>query len=457
MKRLKPFSDRIIFPFVAILLLIWPLFYNAYPLFYADSGSYILSSIHLEIPLERPLFYGFFLRITTMQAVMWIAIIVQGIISFWIINKTLEVVFPAIKVTFKYVVFLLLAFITGLPWYTAQVMPDLFTALSALVIFLIFADQSPRLRTQIWYHLLLFFMIGTHYSNLPITGIIVCAFALVSFKKVWKNQQAYRWKTLSLLSTITMVAFTHAITTYVQFGSFRMSRGSNLFLVAKCLETPLLKTYMRENRNNIAIPFLDKIDSLPNNACTFLWSGDSPLNQPGVSKVKMNEAYGPVISDLFSQSTYRNWFIRESLSATGKQLLFHKVGSGLVSYADKNGGCYFVVKNHFESELNQFTNAKQQRFGLEDNYHKHISDWVFYLSVIVIGVGVFIRPIRQKFGTIILLIILGVVANAFVTASLANVYDRLQVRVVWLLTFGAILFLIQALQLLKHSKKRNEE
>jgi len=453
MKQLGHLSKKLLFPVISILLLIWPAIYNGYPLFYADSGSYLLSSIHLEIPLERPLFYGFFLRITTMQAIMGIAIIVQGIISFWIINKTIEVVFPKIILLVKYVIFLLLALITGLPWYTAQVMPDLFTALSALVIFLIFADPSTRLRTQILYHLLLFFMIGTHYSNLPITGIIVCGFALVSFKKVWSNQLAYRWKTLSLLSTIALVAFTHAFTTYVQFGSFRMSRGSNLFLVAKCLETPLLKTYMRENRNNIAIPFSDKIDSLPNNACTFLWSGDSPLNQPGVSKVKMNEAYGPVISDLFSQSTYRNWFIRESFNATGKQLLFHKVGSGLVSYADKNGGCYFVVKNHFESELNQFTNAKQQRFGLEDNYHKHISDWVFYLSVIVIIVGIFITHIRKKFGTIILLILLGVVANAFVTASLANVYDRLEVRVVWLLTFGAILILMQAFQLLKQSKK----
>ena len=454
MKQLGPLSKKLLFPVICILLLIWPAVYNGYPLFYADSNSYLLSSIHIEIPLERPLFYGFFLRLTTMQALMWVAIIVQGIISFFIINKTLQVLFPKITLIFKYIIFLLLAVLTGLPWYTAQIMPDLFTALSVLVIFLIFADQSAGLRTQIAYHILLFFMIGTHYSNLPVTGIIICCFALVSFKKVWLNQQAYRWKTLSVLATIVVVAFSHSLITYNQFGSFRMSRGSNLFLVAKCLETPLLKTYMRENKNNIAIPFSDCIDSLPDNACTFLWSGDSPLNQPGVSKVKMNEAYGPVISDLFSQARYRNWFIMESFSSTRKQLLFHKVGSGLVSYGDKNGGCYFVMKNDFENELHQFTHAKQQRFGLEDNYHKHISAWVFYLSVIVIGVGILIRPIRQKFGTIILFILLGVLANAFVTASMANVYDRLQVRVVWLLTFAAILIIAHAYQLVKLKKEK---
>ena len=93
------------------------------------------------------------------------------------------------------------------------------------------------------------------------------------------------------------------------------------------------------------------------------------------------------------------------------------------------------------------------RFGLEDNYHKHISAWVFYLSVIVMGVGILIRPIRQKLGTIILLILLGVLANAFVTASLANVYDRLQVRVIWLLTFGAILIIAHGFQVWKESRK----
>jgi hypothetical protein len=453
MKQLNLLSKKLLFPVISVLLLIWPAIYNSYPLFYADSGSYLLSSVSLEIPLERPLFYGFFLRITAMQAVLWVPIIAQGLISFWIINKSLQLLFPNAKQIFKYMVFLLIGVLTGLPWYTAQLMPDLFTALSALVIFLIFADQSAGLRTQIAYHILLFFMVGTHYSNLPIAGIIVGCLAIISFKKVWLNQLGYRWKTLSVLSTIFVVAFSHALITYVQFGSFRMSRGSNLFLVAKCLETPLLKTYMRENRNHIPIPFSDCIDSLPDNACTFLWSGDSPLNQPGISKVKMNEAYGPVISDLFSQATYRNWFIRESFHATGKQLLFHKVGSGLVSYGDKNGGCYFVMKNDFENELHQFAHAKQQRFGLEDNYHKHISAWVFYLSVIVMGVGILIRPIRQKLGTIILLILLGVLANAFVTASLANVYDRLQVRVIWLLTFGAILIIAHGFQVWKESRK----
>lgn len=452
MKQLKHYLSPLLFPIMAVVLLIWPALYNGYPLFYADSGTYLISSIHVEVPVDRPFFYGFFLRITTMQAVMWIAIVLQGLISFWIINKTIQVLYPTGTRVFKAAVFLLLAILTGLPWYTAQVMPDLFTALSVLAIYLIYADQSARLRTQIAYHLILFFMIGTHYSNLLITGIVIGLFALVFAKKVWFNRQSYRWKTLSLLSTVFLVAFTHSFITYTQFGTFRMSRGSNLFLIAKCLETPLLKTYMRENKNNIAIPFSDCIDSIPNSACGFLWGAESPLNQLGIKRVEVNEAYGPVISDIFSQSTYRNWFIRESVSATGKQLLFHKVGSGLISYND-GGGCYFALKKYYENELSQFLNARQQRFGLEDNYHNYISAWVFYLSVIIIVIGIFVKSIRRKFGTFILFILLGVLTNAFITASLANVYDRLQVRVVWLLTFAAILILAYAFQLLKQSKK----
>ncbi|MDH4474413.1 MAG: hypothetical protein QE487_17540 [Fluviicola sp.] len=453
MKQLGLLSKKLPFPVICILLLIWPALYNGYPLFYADSGTYIMSSIHVEIPIDRPLFYGFFLRVTTMQAIMWMAIVLQGLISFWIINKTILLLYPTKTHLFRAVIFLLLAILSGLPWYTAQVMPDLFIALSILSIYLIYADRSARPRTQIAYHLILFFMIGTHYSNLPIAGLLISLFALVYAKKVWYNRQGYRWKTISLLSTLFLVGFTHSLITYTQFGMFRMSRGSNLFLIAKCLETPLLKTYMRENKNNVDIPFSGCIDSIPNSACGFLWGAESPLNQLGIKRVEVNEAYGPVISDIFSQSKYRNWFIRESFSSTRKQLLFHKVGSGLVSY-DDGGGCYFALKKYYENELSQFLNAKQQRFGLENNYHNHISDWVFYLSFITIGLSVFVKSIRRNYGTLILLILLGVIANAFVTASLANVYDRLQVRVVWLLTFGAILIIAHAFQLVKLKKEK---
>lgn len=177
----------------------------------------------------------------------------------------------------------------------------------------------------------------------------------------------------------------------------------------------------------------------------FLWSSNSPLNQIGVDRVQINEAYGPVLKDLFSQSYYRNWFIEEAIHSTIEQLKYHKVGSGMVSYKNSTNGCYFMIKKYYENEFNQFYQAKQQQstFGLEDNYHKYISEWVFYVSILVIILGLFFKRVRNHLSPLILFIVTGVLMNAFITSSFANVYDRLQVRVVWLLTLMALIILYE--------------
>jgi hypothetical protein len=401
------------------------------------------SSIDLEMPMDRPLFYGIFLRITAMQARLWVPVVVQGFLTWWILNRTMKQLFPAFGWMVQGSVYLLLAVLTGLPWYTAQIMPDLFTALAILLVYLIYADRPAHRATRIGYYLLLFFAVGTHFSNTLIIGLVAGSVVLVFCRYIYRNQDGFRINSLGIFSVLGMVSLAHCWCNYVQYDTFRMSRGTNLFLVAKCCETPLLITYMRENRNHIAFPFpASEFDSIPNSACGFLWDAKSPLNNPEVDRVAMNTAFGPVIKDLLSQPKYRNWFVREAFASTWIQLHMHRVGSGLIPYLE-NTPPYALMESEFQSELSQYRNAFQQRHTMEINYHRFISNQVYCCSVLIIIVGSCFLVIRSKLGLFIVIVIGGVVANAFITAALANVYDRLQVRVVWLTTFLAILICME--------------
>lgn len=424
------------------LILIWPALYNGFPLVYSDSGTYIQSSIMMESPEDRPLFYGIFLRFTAMQAILWIPVFLQGWITSWLIRRTLRNLFPESGFLLFFAVLVLLALLTGLPWYTAQIMPDMFTALIPVILFLWFYDNHAGKVLRTVYLILLLWFTGMHLSNVFIAGLILGTHILFFFRKTWKNESAFRTKSLLAMTILVLVPFIHSAFTYSRYGKFQPSCGSNLFLAAKCLETPLLKTYIRENKHRIRIPFADSIDSIPNSANAFLWSPSSPLNQHGVNRIATNEAFGTVMRDLLRIPKYRNWFIREGISATGTQLLFHKVGSGLIPYRE-NTSPYFNIERHFESEFPDYKRSIQQQHGLEDNYHNQLSAFVFYGSIGIIVIGVFLRRIRKKVSGLLLLLISCVVNNAFITASLANVYDRLQVRVVWLLTFAALIICIQ--------------
>lgn len=443
MKLNHPWLVTLLIAACSTLLFIWPACYNGYPLFYSDSGTYMRSSIELEMPMDRPLFYGIFLRITAMQARLWVPVVVQGFITWWILNRTMKRLFPDFGWIAQGSVYLLLAVLTGLPWYTAQIMPDLFTALAVLLVYLIYADRPAPTPIRITYFILLFVAIGTHFSNTLIVGLVAGTVVLVCCRRIYRNQDGFRASSLGIFAVLGVVSLAHCLCNYVQYDTFRMSRGTNLFLVAKCCETPLLITYMRENHNHIAFPFPEsEIDSIPNSACGFLWEAKSPLNNPNVDRIAMNTAFGPVMEDLLSQPKYRNWFIREAFASTWTQLHMHRVGSGLVPYRE-NTPPYALMESEFRSELPQYRNAFQQRHTMEINYHRFISNAVYCCSVLIIIVGSCFRVIRSKLGLFIGIVVLGVVANAFITASLANVYDRLQVRVVWLTTFLAIVICME--------------
>lgn len=432
----------VIFVIISCLLLIWPAIYNGFPLVYSDTGSYLWSSITLETPESRPLFYGLFVNITAMDEHLWVPVIAQGLISGWLLLELLRTLLPESGWIIRYLLVTALAFLTGISWYTGQLMPDLFTPLAIVLVYLIIADKIAKKWKRAIYFVLLLFFAGMHFANLLIVAFVAGCIAIVFLKKCWYNRDHYRSRLIGIFGMIFLTGLTHCLFNYAQFGVFKMSRGTNLFLAAKCLETPLLKTYMRENPNKIAIPFADQIDSIPDGACGFLWGGESPLNQPGVDKVVMNEAYGPVLQDMLSQSRYRKLFIREAFSATWKQLQLHKVGSGLVSYPPPSGP-FDPIEKEFESGAYGFIHARQQSENFETNYMADLSGPVYYGSLLIILAGLFFRVVRQRLGLLILVILAGVVANAFVTAGLANVYDRLQTRVLWLVTFLAIVVLVE--------------
>lgn len=423
------------------LLMIWPAIYNGYPLVYADSGTYINSCIHLETPIDRPLFYGIFLRITSMQAYLWIPVVLQGMLSYWLFKRLMHVLFPAYGWKAELIVVFPLAFLTGLPWYTAQLMPDFFTALLPIILYLFLSDPEAGWKRKTVYLLLLYAATGMHFSNLFILFLMIGIIALARLKQVFAKKSPLRLQLLAVTGVLPLVLLTHSGFTYSRFGLFRTSAGSNLFFIAKCLESPLLKTYMRENKDRIAIPFADSLEKIPNSPMGFLWDATSPLNQLGVDQIAINQQYDAVIWDMITTPRYLGMFIKQSYDGTLKQIQFHRVGSGLVVYDEHSSpGAY--IRKYYEREYPQYKRAVQFKKGLEDNYHQYISHWIFYGSALVIVAGICWRSIRKKWGLFFLLMMGCFFINAMVTASLANVYDRLQVRVVWLLTLAAIVVII---------------
>ncbi len=75
---------------VSVILLIVPALINGYPLLYSDSATYIESGMGLFVPIDRPIFYGLFIRIASMSYSLWFVVILQSLVIVALINRLLS-------------------------------------------------------------------------------------------------------------------------------------------------------------------------------------------------------------------------------------------------------------------------------------------------------------------------------------------------------------------------------
>src|SRR5690606_27250530 len=106
--------------------------YNGYPLVYSDTGTYIYSGFDKFIPNDRPVTYGLFLKFFSFNFSAWFVIIIQNIITAYVIYEVMKIFF-ANRNNFNKIylaTLLFLVIITGIGWYSNQLMPDFFAPIT---------------------------------------------------------------------------------------------------------------------------------------------------------------------------------------------------------------------------------------------------------------------------------------------------------------------------------------
>jgi hypothetical protein len=129
------------------------------------------------------------------------------------------------------------------------------------------------------------------------------------------------------------------------------------------------------------------------------------------------------------------------------------VGSGVVSnwYSDPTSPPYQAVAKYFPFELNQYKQSRQNTNLWEQNLDLTLINFItFFLLIIAVITLIYIffvckigRHYTVQTQIIIYTLLIGIITNAIVTSSLANVYDRLQARVSWALVFCLLLLFTQ--------------
>lgn len=436
---------KLLYFLATALIIIAPALYNRYPLMYFDSGAYMEMAVKLEPEFHRAAGYPFLMYYTGWLVSNWPVVIMQGLLLSIVLFRLVHLLFPHRQWLYHFFTVLMLTFASSMPWYAAQLMPDVFTLILALTVIAVVLERKLSWTRIILYTLLLFLALVTHLSHAPLLALMLAALGVMTCfgRSYFVAVQRAKWVVLSgsliaaVLATCTYNA-THNL-------GFRMSLASNVFITANLGEMGILKLYLDENCGELQSGLCNIKDSLPLETGGYLWDIMGPVQTHPGEWEGANEEYAPIVRAFLLQPRYLKWFIVGAVKATFKQMFQVELGSGLKYRYVEGTPPYWPMKTHFRQELNEYLNSVQNKGDeLPIDFFRMVQYISLLLSFGIIGWAVFERRLDPRLLTLLLLVILFYFFNAAITGVLANVYERLQCKLLPLIQFIALMVLFAA-------------
>lgn len=442
----------------SVIVILIPSIFNAYPILFSDTGTYIMSGIQLYVPIDRPVFYGLFLRVSSFHISLWFSVIFQVLLLNFFLLLILKNIF-SLKKAYLHLLILsvLLTGLTSLAYYANLLIPDIFSAMVVLGLACIIAEPRCGYPTMIPLSLLLIFFNMMHLSNLMITISIFgiwLIIVLVFIRKQWIRQ---RLLSLMFLALITAGSWIILPVVNSQLGAgFVTTRVKNVFMMGSLVEKGLVKPYLDEYCAEKNYEICAHKDRISNRTSRFLWDFESPLYQGGCLKegwescwLEKDEEFGRIISDLIATQEYRRAYLRMAFTEGFNQLV--TVGLRNLRSEGNNSPVRWPMEVCFDKkEYQRYISAYQQDHGLRFNLLSRLNKMVTLVSFMGILVFLIIPGLRKTL-TVRLWLFTGIVfmallANAFIVSVFSHVAERYQSRLSWMLPLIFACFLIQYFQ-----------
>lgn len=418
------------------LLLLFPAFYNGYPLINPDDGTYINSGFLVQVPEDRPIIYGLLLRLFSINGIsLWIAVFVQSLTVSWLLLKIISQNTQEKTFLKAIVIYLFLSFFTSLSWVTSEIIPDICTPIVMMCLYLIIINKETKFNTFLLYGIFLTAS-ATHMSHFLMFISIIAVLFFVK-KYFFKREQVQRVK--RSLITLAILSFWATV-----MNASVYSNSKHIFLMASMLDKGVLKSYLNEhcNDNNYKLcKYKNTMSSDPN---WFLWSSNSPLYLEGGWSATKNE-YNEILREILTTPKYFGQFTITSIQYTWKQLLDFKIGDGNIPFKEDNP-VYWAIQNHVQRDLNVYTNAWQHQELITPKLE--LPNKIIYYTVGISLLALLImmvikrKTIPLNLSLLVFLIFISILINAADCAAFAQVNGRYGSRMMWLIPFCEIVMLM---------------
>ncbi len=410
-----------------------PALWNGFAIVFFDTGGYVERAIELTLAPGRSLFYGLFLWAASLGWYsFWGPILGQSLFTLWLVHLILRCHdLPAGPLSTA--IFCAgLGTVTGISWYTSQLMPDILAPLIVLGLWLLaFHWDTLRWRERTGVALIVLLGLMSHMSCLAMA--IGLALVILIAKLAGRR---FNWPlTISLLPPAAIVAASLILMPLLHLpltGKATFTPGGPVFIFGRLVQDNIAQRWLAEHCPAPGIRLCAMQDRIPHTADDFLWAHTSPFQDlggwSGTADAELNYLVRAAIK------AYPGDFVRTSLQATATQMIKVATGDGLDEFQPAARG---VFTNVLPRTAGPFNAARQQQGEITQSLFDTLNAVhvpVARLSVIgllIIG-GWGLRARRHALAALALFTFLALLGNAFICGALSNPHDRYQGRLVWL-------------------------
>ena len=425
--------------------------YNGYPLVYPDTGGYLL--VH-NYPL-RSIFYSLFVAPARLTGTLWTVIFAQALLTAYLLRLVLREVFAiASRVGFLIIIALLSA-LTSLPWCAGYLMPDIFTPVMVLGLFMLAFCPERLSRWERCYVIALTFVAAiVHYSHLPIAiGLMLVG---LMFRVVLRRRAPNAGPHLMIPAFVIAAGVVAiVISNYLTLGLVTFSPAGYAFELARLVADGPAVEYLRENcatRKYAACAYLNR---MPMDSVEFIFSNDGLFKTVGfLAERKEGQE---IIAGTIER--YPLWVLRNAVADTLSQIGRGQTGDDLGSLLD-NLYPTVALRSHYPADFPAYANSRQGRGELRHLRGIQRLDWNFaILSAVYCSLIAILLARDGQWLPVELLITVGfaVLVNAFVAGAISNPSNRYGSRIIWMLPLVAIASWRRALGLPDADRARNPD
>jgi hypothetical protein len=443
------FNSKLFYFILFPLLLLFPAIYNSYPLVFSDTGTYIRSGFEFSIPADRPVFYGLFLKHSSLGLSFWLSIFLQALLScfaLWQLIQQLSSHISKNKIT-EFFIFTFCLVFSSLPYYSSILLSDFALAPALIFLFLFYYEKSESKSRLYAFSILLLSLFHLSLLMTLFLMMILCWFLYLT--KIVK----FQFLKIKQITFIILGSFILLIgTNYWVSKKAQITPSGHLFLTAKFIEKGLYKKVLEDNCQKMNWVICKYKDSLPVYGSDFLWLENSILYKMGGWNSNVEE-YKTINSKIINPGKYTLDLAQVGLTGFKKQILMNQFGGEILNNYNIESPPGQAIHQFMKHEIGAYAGSKQNN-GLLNKKWLFIWNEISYYCLCLMLISSILQLLFYKHNPVlsnyILLIISYLIFQDIFIGTFSIEDARYNSRILWLFIPAGLLSFEGILRIIKN-------